>query len=241
MKGKFMLGGFPVIYGLNPFATETSPSHQLGSIGVTPDGRRFRYARVDASTALVAGNLLQSKAENTSDQALAVAAAAIGATSIVTTSTVTVDANEYADGYVVVTVTPGLGHTYRIKSHAASSAAALTIQLYDPIEVALTTDSRIDLIANPYNRVIQNPTTATSCPVGVAVIAAGVDTYTWIQTHGIADVLSEGATAVGQSVVASTGTAGGVIDAASTTRPVIGMAAAGIASGENGAIFLTIG
>ena len=234
-----MFSGVPVVYGINPYETETAPSHALGTVGVVPDGRTYRYARVDASTALVTGNLLQSKAENTSDQGLAVAAAAINAFSIVTTSTVTVDANEYADGYAIVTITPGLGQVFKIKSHPAASAAALTITLAEPIRVALTTDSRIDLVANPYNRVIQHPATATSCPIGVAVVAAAVDTYTWIQTHGIASVLSTGITAVGQSVVANTA-AGAVIDEASTTRPVIGYAAAGIASGENGAIFLTI-
>ena len=235
-----MLGGLPVIYGINPFSTETTPSHQLGARGVTPDGRVFRYSRVDATTALVAGNLLQAQAEATDSQALAVAAAAVGDTSVVTTTTLTVTADEFADGYLVVTVTPGLGHTYRIKGHAAATAAALTVNLYDPIEIALTTSSRIDLVHNPYNRVVQNPTTATSGPIGVAFIAAAVDTYTWIQTHGVADVLSEGVTAVGQSVVTSTGTAGAVIDSASTTRPVVGYAMTGIATGENGAIFLMI-
>lgn len=235
-----MLSGLPTIFGIKPYETETSPSHQLGTLGVTPDGRKFRYARVDASTALVAGNLLQAKAENTSDQGLAVAAAAIGATRIVTTSTVTVDANEYADGYVVVTVAPGLGQTYRIKSHAAASAAVLTLDLYDPLVVAFTTGTRIDLVANPYNRVIQNPTTATAAPVGVAIVAAAVDTYTWIQTGGIASVLSEGATAVGANVIASTGVAGAVIDDTTNARPSIGHAMAGIASGEHGAIYLIL-
>lgn len=235
-----MLGGLPTIYGINPFTTSTVPEHQLGAIGVTPDGRKFRYARVDASTALVAGNLLQSKAENTSDQDLAFAAAAIGATEIVTTTTVTVDANEYADGYVAVTVTPDLGHYYRIKSHPAASAATLTLQLYDPLEVAWTTSTRADLVANPYNRVIQHPTTATSAVVGVAVQAAAVDTYTWIQSGGPCAMLTEGVIAVGQQVVASNGTAGAVEDVASTTQQIVGRAMSGIASGENGMIFLTL-
>lgn len=235
-----MFSGVPVIYGIDPGSTETTPQHQLGSMGVTSDGRKFRYARVDASTALVTGNLLQSKVENTSDQGLAVAAAAIGDFTITTTSTVTVDNNEYADGYVVVTITPGLGQCFKIKSHPAATAGTLVLTLYDSVRVALTTASRIDLVANPYNRVIQNPITATSNPVGVAFVAAAVDTYTWIQTHGIASVLSEGVTAVGQAVITSTGVAGAVIDTASTTRPIVGYAAAGIATGENGAIFLTL-
>lgn len=233
------LFGVPVIYGIKPHETEDVPSHQLGSIGVDGTGRKFRYVRAGAA-ALVVGELQQSKAENTNDQALAFSAAAIGATTVTTTTTVTVDANEYAGGYLVVSVTPDLGRTYRIKSHPAASAAALTITLYDPLVTAWTTATRADLVANPYADVIQNPTTATSSPVGVAVSAIPIGDYGWVGSHGIFGVLQEGATAVGQSVVTSTGTAGAVIDSASTTRPIIGYAASGIASGENGAIFLTI-
>lgn len=228
----------PVIYGIKPHETETVPSHELGALGIDGTGRKFRYVRA-GGTALVVGDLLQSKAENTSDQGLAFSAAAVGATTVTTTTTVTVDANEYANGYLVVTITPDLGRTYRIKSHPAASAATLVITLYDPIVTAWTTDTRADLVANPYFNVIQHPATATSCPVGVAVSAIAASSYGWIGTGGIFGVLSTGATAVGQSVVADTA-AGAVIDSASTTRPVIGMAAAGIASGENGAIFLTI-
>ena len=234
-----MFSGVPVIYGINPFDTETTPSHQLGSIGVTQDGRKFRYAEV-GETALVAGNLLQSAAEATDSQALAVAAAAIGDTTITTTTTLTVTANEFANGYVCVTVTPGLGNVYRIRSHPAATTGTLVVTLYDPIEVALTTDSRIDLVHNPFANVIQWPATETGTPVGVAFIASGANTFTWIQTGGIASVLQEGATAVGAQVYASTGTAGAVIDDPAVATPVVGSAATGIASGENGAIFLRL-
>ena len=232
------LFGVPVIYGIKPHETEDVPSHELGALGVDGTGRKYRYVRAGA-VALVVGNLLQSKAENTSDQDLAFAAAAIGATSVTTTTTVTVDANEYANGYLVVSVTPDLGRSYRIKSHPAASAGTLVITLYEPLVTAWTTATRADLVANPYADVIVNPATATSNPVGVAVSAIPIGDYGWIGTGGIFGVLSTGVTAVGQSVVANTA-AGAIIDEASTTRPVVGMAAAGIGSGENGAIFLTI-
>lgn len=235
-----MLGGIPVIYGIDPYNEETVPSHQLGAIGIAPDGRKFRYAKVGSGSALVAGNLLQSPAEDTGDEGLAVAAAAAGALSVVTTSTVTVTANQYAEGYIVVSITPGLGNVYRIKSHPAATAAALTIQLHDPIKVALTTDSRIDLVYNPFDGVIQWPASESGAAVGVALTAASASAYTWIQTGGIAAVLQEGATAVGAQVYASTGTAGAVIDDPSIATPAIGVAATGIGSGENGAIFLRI-
>ena len=92
-----MLGGLPTIYGINPFSEETVPSHALGTLGVTPDGRKFRYALVGASD-LVAGDLIQSPAETTGAQSRIVAAAAIGATSITTTDTLTATANQFVDG-----------------------------------------------------------------------------------------------------------------------------------------------
>lgn len=234
-----MLAGLPVIYGINPFETETVSSHDLGTLGYDKHGRGFRYAEV-GETALVRGNLLQSAAEATDSQGLAVAAASIGAKTVTTTTTLTVTANEFANGFLVVTVTPGLGNVYRIKSHPAATTATLVVTLYDGINVALTTSSRIDLVHNPYANVIQWPVTETGTPVGVAFVAAAANTFTWIQVKGVASVLQEGATAVGASVYASTGTAGAVIDDPAIATAYVGTAVTGIASGENGAILLNL-
>src|SRR3990167_4299296 len=119
-----MLSGVPVIYGIDPFSEETVPSHQLGSIGISNDGRKFRYAKAGTS-ALVAGELQQAPAETADSQSLIVAAAAIGALTVTTTDTTTVTANEFADGYLVATGEGGTGNglIYRIKSHPAATAA----------------------------------------------------------------------------------------------------------------------
>lgn len=233
-----MFGGVPTVYGIDPSQTETSPSHGLGTLGLTPDGRKFRYAR--AGEALVAGTLTQAAAEDTVDQGITPTAAAIGDRTITTSSTVTVTNGQYNDGYMVITITPGLGHIYKIKSHGAATAAALTFSLYDPIRVALTTTTRFDFVANPYAAVIINPTTATGMVTGVAFVAAANQAYTWIQTGGVASILSDGATAVGTQVVASNGTAGAVEDVASTTQAVIGIALSGITTAENGPVFLIL-
>lgn len=156
----------------------------LGQRMASGDGREFMYV-LNGAVAQVPGKLYQSPAEVTADENLAVAAAAVGSTTITTTSTVTVTANQYAGGWVAVTVTPGVGYQYRIKSHPAATAAAVTLTLDDPILVALTTSSKIDLL-NPCSGVIVNPTTATSAPIGLAVypVAAaeiwmGSDLWSW--------------------------------------------------------------
>jgi len=236
-----MLGGLPVIYGINPFTTETTPSHQLGAMGVTPDGRKFRYAKVGSGAALVAGDLIQSPAEVTGNQSRIVAAAAIGATSITTTDTVTTTADQFVNGYIIVTgeASTGTGHAYRIKSHDVVSGAVCTFQLYDPIKVALTSSTQVDIVANPFNGVIDWPASQTGTPVGTAFVAAPASSYTWLQTGGLAPVLTTGTVAVGTLVQAATGTAGAV-EASTNLLPTVGYAATGVATGEVGAIFLTI-
>jgi len=219
-------------------SNSSTPQTTVGSRAVSPEGRVFRYAKAGA-VALVPGTLLQAPAEATGNEDLAVAAAAAGATTVTTTTTVTVTANQYAGGWMVVTVTPGQGYQYKIKSHPAATAAAVTLTLEDPIQVALTTSSRVDLVANPYNGVIINPTTATNAPIGVAVYPISIGYFGWIQVGGPAAVLADGTVTVGTSVVASNGTAGAV-EAATGVQAPVGIAMEGIASTEYGMIKLSI-
>jgi hypothetical protein len=215
-----------------------APQAKLGTKICSDDGREYRYCLMGA-TAGVPGKLYQSPAETTAHQDLAVAAAAIGASSVVTTTTVTVTANQYAGGWVMVTVTPGQGYQYKIKSHPATTAAVLTLTLDDTILIALTTSSRIDLVANPFSSVVVNPATATSSPIGAAVYAITAAYYGWLQVHGPCNLLNDGGSTVGTNVSASNATAGSV-EAAVTAQAACGYAMTGIATTEYGPIFLQI-
>lgn len=219
--------------------TVTTAATQLGALATTGDGRYYRYAQ-NGAVLMVPGKLQQAIPEVTGNENLAVAAAAIGATSVTTTSTVTVTANQYAGGYVVVTTTPGQGYMYQIGSHPAATSAVLTLTLVDPIIVALTTSSVIDLVVNPYAGIVVNPTTATANIVGVAVAALPINGFGWIQTRGVASVLAQGTITVGTEVGASSTTAGAVV-ATSGVLADVGVAVTGIASTEYGAVALSIG
>lgn len=210
----------------------------LGARGVDQAGNSYRFV-LAGGTSLVPGKLQQSSAEVTANQDLAVAAAAIGATSITTTSTVTVTANQYAGGWVMVTVTPGQGYRYLISSHPAATAAALTLTLADPIVVALTTASRIDLVANPFSGVIVNPASASSAPVGVAVTAVTNAQYGWIQDGGVANVLEDGTGVVGTAQAASNAVAGAV-EPLTGVQASVGTLLTGVANTEYGAILLNL-
>lgn len=219
---------------------DSTAQHVVGSRVQSTNGRVFRYVFA-TPTDLVAGQLQQGPAENTNHQNLTAPAAAIGATSIaVTLGATEAQLNEYAGGQMVISVTPGVGYSYTIKSHpTAAASASLTLTLEDPIEVALTTTSRIDLVHNPWSGTIVAPTTATGPIIGVATDIITAGNFGWVQSGGPVACLAQGALTVGLSVSASEATAGAV-ESSGTSRATVGYAVTGVATTEYGAIFLTI-
>jgi len=223
------------------FSYTSTQQTDLGTFAQTADGRRYRYVKA-GGTALVVGKLQQNAAETTAWENLTAVAASVGDMSIASSSTVTLTANQLAGGFALITVTPGVGYIYQISGHAAFSAAAPTIALTDPIQVALTTSSRIDLVPSPYANVVVNPTTATGAPVGVAVSPITASYFGWVQVGGIANVLADGAVTVGTNVIASNAVAGAVEPGADTAdlQALVGVAMTGIADTEYGAVNLTM-
>ncbi len=212
---------------------------QLGALATTGDGRYFRFC-LAGGTALIVGQLQQSTAEDTSNwENLSIAASAAGSTTITTTTTVTLAANLLAGGWANITTSSGAGYQYQIGSHAAATSAVVTLNLADPIIVALTTGSKVDAIPNPYSKVIVNPASASGLPVGVAVAATPAAYYGWVQTRGPANVLADGTVTVGTAVVASNGTAGAV-EALTGVQAIVGTAITGIATTEYGMINLNL-
>lgn len=221
-------------------SSSTDQMHNLGEVVFANDGRVYKYCKA-GGTALVAGNLQQSQAQDTDTQDMTAVAAAVGDTAIVSTTTVTVTANEYAEGFILVSVTPGVGRLYKIKGHTAYTTAAPTFNLAEEVKVALTTTSRLDALANPYSAVIINPTTQTSAPIGVAVHPIVASEFGWLQVAGLACVEFEGTGTVGLPVVASDtddGTVETIADGAHELLTVVGTAQTSVTTGEFGAIIL---
>jgi len=225
------------------YSESSSQLHNIGEIAYSNDGRAFRYVKA-GGTALVAGKLQQSPAEDTTNmQNLTAAVSAVGATSVTTTSTVTLTANQLAGGFLVIeSGTLGIGFTYRIAGHAAASAAVVTFNLDDPIVVATTGTVNIDVHPNPYSGVIVTPTTTTSAPVGFAVYNVTNAYYGWICSHGPTAALAQGTVVVGDGVIAAeTTAAGAVVSQGNDTHDAeVGYALTGIASGDYGLVFATI-
>ena len=206
-----LLTGHTTAFARDTFSSGSGQPHPLGTAGFTKDGRRFRFAQAGASDT-VAGNLLQSAAPIANHLANTAPAVAIGATSFTYTPGATAGAaNLYAEGYLQVDTTPGLGYTYQVSGHAAiSSSTAFTLYLVDAIQVALTTTSRIGLRHNLYKNVIQSPTTKTAQHVGVSPTILTAAQYGWISTFGPASVLINGTPAVTAPVLNGVTVAGSV-------------------------------
>jgi hypothetical protein len=217
--------------------------HNIGELIYTNDGRAFRYSKCGA-TAFVPGQLYQAPAEDTTNmQALTATIPVVGATSVVTTSTVTLTANQLADGFLVfATATTNAGQMYRIEKHAAATAAVATFTLADEVQYLATGTLTIDVHPHPYKGTIVMPTTSTSAPVGVACFKVTAEYHGWLQTHGPAAVLAQGTVTVGDGVIpAETTNAGSVVSQGNDTHDAeVGYALTGIASTAYGIVFLTI-
>jgi|GEM_PF-599583 len=243
-----MLTGVIELFGQDLYTSDTVKNHPLGTLGLTRDGKMFRYALAGASN-LVKGNLLQARAEDTTFENMAVLASSIAAASQVqqvsiTNGATTVAANDFVDGSVSVYTTPDLGSEYTILGHTvdAVGAATLTVTLDRPLQAAWTTSTKVNMKWNPCFKVIQFPTTQTSIPVGVAVYALPTVTYGWVQTHGMAAVLSDNSVfAVGSAVGTSLAVAGAVgVNVAGTTHAGVGYALQANATGHCVSVFLQI-
>jgi hypothetical protein len=223
-----------------------NPPHQLGERLVTTNGRVFRYCKVGSGADLIAGNFIQSPAQIANHQNLAVTATfAIGVSEIsVTLGGTAATLNQYAGGQAVVTVTPGLGQALNIIGNPAQATTngTLTLTLAEPLRVALSTSTRIDLIPNPYNGVIQTPvTTLTGCVVGVATYIIAASEYGWIQRSGPCGALIAGTPGVGLAIVCP-GTAAGaaVVDGAASETYVVGTMLSTGGNGECNGVMLAL-
>ena len=198
------------------FSESSSQLHTIGGSVHSNDGRIFRYCKVGGTT-LVPGQLYQASAEDTSNmQDLTVTAPAANATSITTTTTVTLAVNLMAGGFLTISsASTNFGQTLRISGNTVASSAVTTIYLDDPVVYAPTGTTKIDMVKNPYNLVVVAPTTATSAAVGFALYKVTNAYFGWLCTYGPTSALAQGTVVVGDDCVpAETTNAGSIVSRA---------------------------
>ncbi len=232
------------------FETSITPKYNTGTRYVLDDGRVFRYARAGA-VALAAGEIQTSPAFGGSSATvqadLTAAVNAEGAIRVTfTTATDAITLNQFAGGYLAVSdggASIGQGEMYKIVGNAAGAAGALVFELDRPLTTAWTTSTRVSIMTNPYNLVVQSPvTTAIGMPVGVPMIATPINYYCWLQTWGMACCLVKLAMDnFAANVLTDLTAAGSVgIDDGALINATVGMTGLATATTDSGLIFLTI-
>jgi hypothetical protein len=243
-------------------STDVSIATLCGISWDTTDGRKVAMVQVGA-TALVSGNMVQSPANLANFVSLVtVGTQAIGSTTIVVTLGGTaVLANEFAGGYAIVSAATGIGQTFRISNHLAQATTTgnVTLNLEDPISVALDATSTVTMVLPQYGSingtvasnsvaslgVIVCPTTLTGRVLGATIypIAAStstVPTYGFIQTRGECGVLSQGGTAIGRDVMSPGSVAGAVATYAVASGTRVGVTTIALTDAAVGSVNLQL-
>lgn len=239
------LTGPTVITQQDTMTSSTTQMHDLGQLGMTSDGRKFRYCKAGGAV-LVTGDCYSSAAQDAQFEGMAVqTAAAIAATTIsLTIGTTTVAANDFDEGYLMVTAGTGIGQSSRIVSHGTgTSGQTVAFVIEDPLKVALTTaSSKVTVVKNPYDDVVIQAVTPVASTAGIAQYAIPTTQYGWIQTGGPAACLFDASVCAADTmgVGPSTTTAGTVTVVAAGTI-YIGMSMHVVpVSAEVSPVFLTI-
>ena len=239
----------------------TSKQTQYGAIGVTADGREFRYVAFGGTTTVQPGLLLQAAVTKANAQGLAITAVGTGGqvtanllagstTLVITNSSTAVTQDEFAEGYLEISQTSGTNEgpvSYKIKGNSAAAATSGYIQVYlqEPLRNAETLVAGTDtasLWVSPFNGAII--TTTVNLPIGATiqqvVNSATVTNYGWVQSKGPAVLQGDASSKViGNTIGASTTTAGYVGLAVTTTQPPLGWSRTTATTGIN-SVFLNI-
>lgn len=257
MKAGILNKGFargPIISPAHPTQREyeqsLSQKYALGCRWALDDGRTYHYAKAGAA-ALVAGDLIQSPtlggSSATVQTDLTPTAAAVGVQDVtVTLSTDAATLNQYADGWCAVSdgsAAQGFGNMYKIKGNDVGGAGSTCVlHLERGLTVAWTSSTRVSIMTNPYNLVIQAPiTTPTGLIMGVPNIAVDINYYCWLQTWGMCNVLVKTALTMGTNVLQDTITAGSVcVDDGAIVNTVVGRAGLVVATTDCGMVYLTL-
>ena len=213
-------------YGtVNPYAESSTQLFPLGS-ELHYGNNIYRYGQM-GSGAVTAGKLVQHAAviaNHTNMTATATTAAGETAISVETAGDTDLTLNQYADGYLWVNDVNGEGQTMRVKSnhaHDHSADPSIVITAYDDLATAITTSSRVTLIADPLSALIGQAATTTGATMGVTVVDMAATHYGWFAVSGPATVLTSGTLVVGNHAV-PLGATGAVGPAAGDVIQVIG-------------------
>lgn len=235
------LSGGVQIFANDVFDTSSTAVHDVGTLGLTLDGRCFRYSKAGGSN-LAIGKLAVAATQVADDENLACAATAVGATQVtVTLGASAVTANQYAQGYFIVNDVDGEGQTIQISGHPAASAlATLVVTLKEPLQVALTANSQASLVKNMWADVVISATDQADLAVGVPNVGITTAQFGWLQTKGVCSVLADENVTAGLALTIGTGVAGAVEAYDGAGEQIIGVAHTALVDTEYRSAYLMI-
>lgn len=205
---------FPQVVQLKPGnekVTTTTKRKRYAEEGYMFPGRWFRYAL--AGEALTVGNLHTSiSATAAHDLDITPVAAITAGDTTVQVASLTIAADEYADGFLIFNDVEEEGHQYLIKGNTAATTATTTITIdeEDGFATASTTAQQMGLVHSNCFDVVIYPTTPTGPPVGCSCVDWADNAYGWLQFRGPGNVDIYEGTAVtsGDALMPSLNTAG---------------------------------
>lgn len=220
-----VISGGIQLFASDVLSTSATQEQQLGTIGLTLDGRQFRYGKA-GGTDLAPGKIAVAATQEANHANIACAAAAVGDTQVtVTLGATAVTANQYAGGFLVINDANGEGIAYLISGHpAAALSTAVVITLAQSITVALTTSSEASLVLNPWSGAVISATDQADAVVGVPNVTIPDGEFGWFQTRGVCSVLADEAITAGLALTIGTGVAGAVEALDAAGEPQIGVA-----------------
>lgn len=207
----------------NLFTPTAKQEYQLGA-RYRYGGWTFHYSYA-GGVALVAGYLVYSTGTPVESNKTVGTAAAIGETYIPNITTAA--AQLYLEGgKLVVNDVAGEGHTYLIEKSAAnaSTATSTDVWLYDPLRVALTTSSQVELFTSKYYD-LDVVSGVNNLVAGVPIVNVPINYYFWLLTWGEVSVLNGGTTVAGEAIIPHTD--GSVLPCTVVTEQVVGKGVAG--------------
>jgi len=244
-------------------APHTEMKNPIGAVTRTKDGRTYVYARAGGTIGL--GDVTVAAPD-----AFAVAATYFGAAvgdapaageggaigdvkirHCVVTGTLTMTADEYADGLLVITDGTGEGQAIPLRRTEANGAAGSSfLYLAHPLQVALSNSSVGQIVKNPWADVVAATHKNAGGDPGEIVVGvcqvAGVTTtlkYFWVQTYGLT-ALQAGATTIMEAVpviiAEDDDGSGQIVVATENVIQTFGVAMVDIADTIFGAVYLQI-
>lgn len=216
--------------------TTAQKGHQLGTLMIFPDGRKFRYCK--AGELLVVGETLQGAIDANNLDMVAVAGS-VGDTFIDVTTDNANAKNFYKDGYIYCNKT-GTFAIYQVKDHlllTAGAADIINIEEKNGLAFAITAGDEFTLRANPWSAVITYANTATAGFAGIACEDIASGSFGWCQTGGACVQDTVTAVIEGASLTPM-GQAGTLDVVGAVGEPVVGYVLRGASDTNEGSLIM---